>query len=129
MLREVFSIMRNLCPHIVHHKWLGEVVFVVREWHSLEMKRHHGTTLNISKLIAAHSCVAISIEELCNGRSVLWEVWIVKALFPLLIEIHDVVSFWAEEFSEFFVLEYLVKHPDFIHSGLSTLVTDTSSCH
>ena len=129
MLREVFSIMRNLCPHVIDHEWLSEVVFVVREWHSLEMKRHHGTTLNISELIATRSCVAVSIEEFCDGRSILWEIWIVTTLFPLLIVVDDVVSFWGEEFSEFVILENLIKHPDFIHGWLSTLVSNASSKH
>ena len=108
MLGEVLSIMRNLGPHVVNHEWLGEVVFVVRVWHCLEVKSHHCTTFNITELVATSGCVAISVEEPRNACFILWEEWVVKTALPLLIEINDVVSLWAEQLSELLVLEYLI---------------------
>lgn len=128
MLCEVFSIMRNLGPHVVDHEWLSKVEFVMRVRHSLEMKCHHGTALHISKLVASNSCIAISIEESCKSCSVFGEVWVIEALLPFLIVVNDMVSFWRKEFSEFFVLEYLIENPDFIHVRFSALVPNSSSC-
>jgi len=121
--------MRNLSVHIVYHEWFSEVEFVVREWHCLEVKCHCGTALNISKLIASGSCVAISIEELRHVRPVFREVRVIEAFFPLLIVVHDVVSLWSKQFSDLFVLENLIKYPDLVNCWLSTLVSNTRSSH
>ena len=96
VLGEVLSIMRNLGPHIVNHEWLSEVVLVVRVRHRLEVESHHCTTLDITELVATGGCVAVSVEEPCHVCSVLWEVWVIKATLPLLVEINDMISFWAE---------------------------------
>ena len=121
--------MGNLSPHIVHHKRFGEIIFVVGVRHGLEVKSHHGTTLNITKLVVTCCCVAISIEESCHTLSILREVWIVETSLPILIVIHDVVSFWAEKSSEFFIFENRIKDSYFINGWLSALVSNTRCCH
>ena len=127
VLCKVFSVVRHLCPHIVNHERLSEVEFVVREWHCLEVQSHHGSTLNISELVATSCSVTISIEEFCHRLSVLWEVWVVKTLLPFLIVVHDVVSFRGEQFPELIVFENRIKDPDLVDSWFSTPVTNTGS--
>ena len=38
------------------------------------------------------------------------------------------VGLWVEEFSKLFILENLIKDPDFVHGRLRALVSDASSC-
>ena len=78
------------------------------------MKRHCGTALNITDLVAARGRVAINVEELSNVLAVLGEERVVASLFPLLIEVHDMVGFRSEKFSKLLVGEELIEHKDFI---------------
>ena len=91
------------------------------------MKRHCGTALNITELVAARGSVAINIEELGNILSVLGEERVVASLFPLLVVVHDVVGFRSEKTAEPFVGKDRIKHEDFIDGWLSTSISDTGS--
>lgn len=123
VLNSVFTVVSNLSPEVVYHEWLGEVVFIVREWHGLEVKSHHSTGLNISELVATSSGVAINVEELGEGSSVLGEVCVIAAGVPLLIVVDHVVGLRSEELVKLLVLEDLIEDPNLIDGGLSTSVS------
>ena len=125
MLNPVFSLVINLCPHIVHHEWLSEVVFIVWEWHCFEMKSHHCSCLNISKLVFTSSGVWVYIEEFSHRCSVFREIWVIESLIPLLIVINDMISFRSEQFIELFILKDLIKNPNLVHCWLCSLVSNS----
>lgn len=127
VLCEVFAVVLHFCPQVVDHKWLGEVVFVVCKGHRLEVKSHGCAAFQITKLVATSGGVGVGVKEPGNWLAVLREIWVVKTLVPLLIEIDNVIGLWVEERSQFVVGEDSIKHPDFINCGFSTLVSDTSS--
>lgn len=129
VLSEVLAVVANLSPHVVDQEGLGEVVFVVRVRHGLEVQSHSCTALNITDLVAARGRVAVRVEELGQALSVLGEERIVETLLPLLIEIHHVVSFGAEEAAQLLVGEHGVENVDLVNCGLSTLVSDAGSSH
>lgn len=89
------------------------------------MKSHSRSTFEITELVSASSSVAVSIEESCNVCTVLWEIWIVKTLVPLLVVINNVISLWREKLSEFFICKYSIKYPYFIHGWFSTFISDS----
>lgn len=91
------------------------------------MQGHGCTALQISELVATSSGVAIVIKEPCNWLAVLWEIWIVKPLVPLLIEVNYVVGVRSKETFQFLIGKEGIEHPDFINGWLSTLVSDTCS--
>ena len=124
-LGEDLTVVRDLSVHIVKEEWLSEVVFVVREWHGLEVKGHGGSTVDIAELVHAGGGVAISVEESSSLGSVLWEVSVGSALIPLLIEINNVVGLWAEELSQLLVSEDGIENVDLINSWLGTLVSNS----
>lgn len=123
MFSEELAIVGDLSVHVINHERFSEVVFIIGERHSLEVKGHHGSALKISKLISASSGVAINIEELGNWGSVFREIWVFSALVPFLIVVEDVVSLRGEQASEFVILENLIKNPDLINGRLSTLIS------
>ena len=127
MLSEVFSIMRNLGPHVVDHEWLGEVEFVVREWHCLEVKGHSSAAFDIAELVASSCCVGVSVEESRKWRSVLGEVWVVETCLPLLIEVNDVISLRGEKSSELLVSKDLIEDSNLVDGRLSSLVSNAGS--
>lgn len=53
----VLAVVANFSPQVVDEEWLSEVVFIVGEGHGLEVKSHHGSSLNISEFILASSGV------------------------------------------------------------------------
>lgn len=124
-LGEYLSVMANLSIHIVDQEWLSEVVFVVREWHSLKVKSHGSSALNITEFVHTSGSVGISVEELSSLSSVLWEVWVGSSLIPFLIIIDYVVGLWAEEGSKLLVSENLIENINFINSWLSTFVSNS----
>lgn len=124
VLGEVLAVVRDLGPHVVNEEGLGEEVFVVRVGHCLEMEGHGSTTLDITDLVPTGRRVAVSVEELGNILSILREQRVVKSSLPLLVEVHNMVSLWAEKTAELLVAEHLVKDVDLINGGLSTLVSD-----
>ena len=126
---EVFAIVADLSPHVVDKEGLGEVVFVVRIRHGLEVKSHRCTALNITDLVAARGRVAVRVKEFGQTLSVLGEKRVIDTLFPLLIEVHHVVGLWVEEAAQLFVGEHLIKNIDLINSGLGALISDSSSSH
>ena len=91
------------------------------------MKSHGRTALQISELVATSGGVAVGIKEPGNWLAVLWEIWIVKTLVPLLIEVNNMVGVRSKETFQFFVGKYGIEHPDFINGWLSTLVSDACS--
>ena len=127
MLNGILSVVSNFSPHIVDEERLGEIVFIVGEGHGLKVKGHHGTALNIAKLVATSCSVAVGIEEFGNGSFILREIGILTALIPLLIVVEDVIGGWGEELIKLLVLEDLIENPDLIDGGLSTLISDTGS--
>jgi hypothetical protein len=124
VFNEVLSVMGNLCPHVIDEEGLGEVVFIVREGHGLEVKGHHSTALYIAKLVAAGCGVGVNVEELGHGSSVLGEVWVLAALVPLLIVIDNVIRLRSEQLAKTLVLKNSVEQVDLINGWLSTLVSD-----
>jgi len=103
-----FSVVRDFRVHVIDHKGLSKVVLVIAVRHSLEMKRHHRSTLDVSKLIAAGGGVHVGVEELGKRGAVFGEVGVASAFLPLLVEVHNVIGVGGEEFVEFFVLEHLI---------------------
>ena len=128
VLREVLSLMLDLSPHVVDHERLREVEFVIRKRHCLEVQGHSGTTLEVTELVSASRRVAVSVEEASDGLAVLREVGVVETLVPFLIVVDDVVGVWREQLAQFLVCKHSVENPDFIHGGLSALVSDASKC-
>jgi hypothetical protein len=63
VLYEKLPIVVNFGPHVVNKEWLSEAVFIVCEWHCLEVKSHLGSTFHISELVPSRCCVAVNIEE------------------------------------------------------------------
>jgi len=124
---EVLSVVGHFGPHVVHEEWLGEVVFVVRVGHRLEVESHHGSALDVAELVAASRGVAVRVEELGHGSAVLWEVWVVQARVPLLVVVNNVVGLRGEELAKLFVGEHCVQNHNFVHGWLSSLVPDASS--
>jgi hypothetical protein len=61
------------------------------------VKSHGRTALQISELVATSCGVAVSIKESGNWLAVLWEIWVIKTLVPLLIEVNNVISVRSEE--------------------------------
>jgi len=96
VLGKVFSIVRNLSPHVVNHEGFGEVVLIVWERHRLEVKSHHGSTLHIAELESTGRSVHINVEKLGYWGSVLGEVGVVETFLPFLVVINDVVGLWWE---------------------------------
>ena len=127
MLCEVLAIVLYFCPQIVDHEWFWEVVFVVCIRHRLEVKGHGRTALQISELVATSGGVTVGIKEPSNWLAVLWEIWVVKTLVPLLIEVNNVVGERIEESFQFFVGKNGIEHPDFINGWLRTFVPDACS--
>ena len=74
VLGEHLSVVGNLSVHIVDQEWLGEVVFVVGEWHGSEMKSHSGSAINVSEFVHTCGSVTVSVKELSSLGSVLWEI-------------------------------------------------------
>ena len=130
LLREVLSIVLYLCPHIIDHEWLREVVFVVGERHCLKVQGHRGSALKIAKLVPASGGVGIGVEEPGNRGTVFREVWAVKTLVPLLIVVNNVVSIWREELAQLFVGENSIENHDLIHNWFTSLISYArQSCH
>jgi len=129
VLYEVFSVVSDLSPHVVDEEGLGEIVFIVGEWHGLEVKSHHSASFNITELVAASGGAAVSVEELSNWSAVLGEIWVLAALIPLLIIVKNVVGSGSEKLIELLILEDLIEDPDFIDSGFSTLISDAGHCN
>ena len=127
MLSEILAVVGNLSPHVVYKEWLTEVIFVVRERHSLEVKSHGGTALDITKLIATGGRVAVGVKELSNVLTVLGEERIASVSLPLLIKVHHVVGVRGEKTSELLVGEDLIENVNFINSRLLTPISDASS--
>ena len=64
MLGEVLAVVGDLGPHVIDKERLGEVVFVIRIRHGLEVERHGRTALHVSNLILSNCRVAVGVEEL-----------------------------------------------------------------
>ena len=124
---EYVSIMRDNSLHIVDQEWLGEVIFVVRIWHGLEVEGHSGSTLNITEFVHTGCSVSIGVEKLSSLSSVLWEVSVVSTLVPFLIVVNNVISLWREELSKSWVGKNSVENVNFINSWFSTLVSNSGS--
>ncbi|CAI2381214.1 unnamed protein product [Moneuplotes crassus] len=77
---EELAFMSDLSPHVINHKWLCEIVFVIGEWHRLEMQCHHSSRFYIFELVESIRGVKVCVEELHNGSLVLWEVWVATSL-------------------------------------------------
>ena len=90
----VLTIVGDLSPHIINHKWLCEVVLVVVVWHCFEVHGHGGAGLNVADLVVAYSGAHVSVKEFGDGRSVLGEVRVLKTSLPLLIVVDDVEGLW-----------------------------------
>ena len=127
MLSEILAVVRDLGPHVVDEEGLGEVIFVIRVWHRLEVEGHRSTALNVSNLEPACRGVAVSVEELGDVLAVLREQRVGSVGLPLLVEVHHVVSLWGEDAAKFLVGKQLVKNVDLVNLGLSTLISDTGS--
>lgn len=123
VLNEVLSVVGNLRPHIIDEEGLSEVVFIVGEWHGLEVHGHQGSALDIADLVLAGGGVRVDVEELGSGGSVLREIGGVAALVPLLVVVDHVVGLGSEELGELLVLEDGVEHVDLVDGGLSALVS------
>ena len=126
LFSEDISVVRDLSPHVIDKEWLSEIVFVVWVWHSLKVKSHHGSWLNISDLVAASGGVHIRVEVASNWLAVLWEERVVKTLVEFLIKIDNVVGLWSEEFTKFLIGEKSVEKEDLINGWLSSFVSNAS---
>lgn len=124
-LCEHLSVVGHGGVHVVDQEWLGEMVFVVGEWHGLEVKGHGGSALDITDLVHAGSGVGVSVEELSSLGSVLWEIEVASARVPLLIVIDNMIGLWAKQLSDFLVGEQSIEHMNFIDGWLSSLVSDS----
>ena len=124
VLREELTVVRNFRPHVVDEEGLGEVIFVIRVRHRLEVQGHGCATLDIPNFVGACGRVAVAVEELGDVLAVLGEERVVTAGLPLLIVVHHVVGLWAEETAELLVLEDAVKDVNLVDGGLSSLVPD-----
>ena len=122
---EEFSVVGYFSPHVVDKEGFGEVVSVVGERHSFEVKGHSCAAFEITELVLSDGSVHVSVEVLGNRCSVFREVCVITSCFPLLVEIHNVVGLGAEELAELFVLENLIEDIDFIDGGFHTLVSNT----
>ncbi len=129
VLNGILSVVSNLSPHVVNEERLCEIVFIVGEGHGLEVKSHHGSALNIAKLVASGCCVAVGVEELGNGSAILREISVITALIPLLIVIKNVIGGGGEKLVELLVLEDLIEDPDLVDGGLGALVSDAGGGH
>ena len=130
LLGEVLSVVLYLCPHIIDHEWLREVVFVVGKRHCLKVQGHRGSALKIAKLVPAGGGVGVGVEEPGNRSTVFREVWAVKTLVPLLIVVNNVVSIWREELAQLFVGENSIENHDLIHNWFTSLISYArQSCH
>ena len=89
------------------------------------MQSHRCSTLQVTEFVAAGRSVAVRIEEPSNGLAVLREVGVVETLVPLLIVVNNMVRVWREKFAKLLVGENSIEHPDLVHSGFSTFVSDS----
>ena len=128
VLREVLTIVRNLCPQVVDQEWFRKVVFVIRIRHGLEVERHGCAALDVPNLVLSNCSVAVDVEELGERLAVLGEERVVETLLPLLIVVHHVVSLRAEEPAKLLVAEDVIEDVHFVNSGLGALVSDPRSC-
>lgn len=119
--------MVHLRPHVVHHERLSQVVLIIRIGHSFEVESHQSTAFQVSDLVLSCGRVRVHVEELGSGSSVLGEVRVLSALVVLLVVVQHMVGSGREELGETVVAEDLIKHPDFVHSGLGSSVTDSGS--
>ena len=74
VLGKVFSIVRNLSPHVVNHEGLSEIVLVVGERHCLEVECHQSTAFNITESVLTCSSVHVDVEEFSNWGAILREI-------------------------------------------------------
>ena len=125
VLSEVFALVTDLCPHVVNHERLCEIVLVVAKRHCFEVECHHGATFNVAKFVSTFCCVAIDIEELGHRSSVFWEVGVCAARLPLLVKINNVVGLRLKQFIQFFVLKYRVEQGNLIDCWLCTFVANS----
>ena len=94
LLSEVFAVVADLGPHVVDEERLSEVEFVVRVRHGLEVQSHGSTALDITNLESSSRSVAVNVEELGDFLAILREERVTAALFPLLVEVHNMVGLW-----------------------------------
>ena len=126
---EVLTVVAHFSPHIVYKEWLGEVVFVVRVGHGLEVKSHGSATLDIANLEATSCRVTVDVEETGDLLTILGEKWVIQTLLPLLVKVHNMVSLRAEQTTKSLIGKKLIKDIDLVDCGLSSLVSDTGSCN
>ena len=126
VLGEDLTVVGDLGVHVVNEEWISEMIFVVREWHGLEVKSHGGSTFDIAELVQTSGCAGVSVEEGGSLGSHLWEVWVLSALIELLIVVNDVVGRWAEELCELLVGEDGIEDVNLVNGWLGTLVSDSS---
>lgn len=129
VLNKVLAIVVDFSPHVINHEGFSEVVLIISEGHGLKMKSHHGSTLNITKLVLPSCGMSVHIEELSNGSSILWEVWVLSALVPFLVIVNDMVSLRSEQLVQLLILEDCIKDPDFINGGFRSFVSDSGQSH
>ena len=126
VLGEVLSVVLHFGPHVVHHEWLREVVSVVRKRHRSEVESHGRSALEVSELVVPGRSVAVRVEKLRNRLTVFREVRVVGAFVEFLIEVVDVVCIRREQGTKLFICKHGVENHDFIHGGLSALISDAS---
>ena len=120
---EDVTVVGNFGVHIVDKEWFSEMIFIVREWHCLEVKSHSGSTFDITDFIHTSSGVGISVEELSSSGQVFWEVWVSSTFVPFLIVIDNMESLWVEKFRESFVSKNLIEYINFINCWFSTFIS------
>lgn len=125
MLDKEFSVVTDLGPHVIDQEGFCEVVLIIWEGHGFEMESHCSSTFDIAKLVLASWGVAVSVEELGKGSSVLREEGVASALVPFLVVVQHMICLWGEKFIELFVLENLIQDPNFINTWLSTSVSNS----
>ena len=125
MLSEVLSVVGNLSPQVVDQEWFREVVLVIRVGHSLEVEGHSSTALDITNLVLSSGRVAISVEELGHGLTVLGEERVLTICLPLLIEVNYVVGLRAEESAKLLISEDMIKNVNLINGGLGSLISNS----
>lgn len=119
------TLVGNISNQVVDQEWLGEVILVVRVWHSLEVDSHGGSGFDITDFIHTVGRIAVSVEETCQSNVVVSEL-IVHTLIPLLVEVDNVVGSWGEQTTELLVLEDVIKDQDLINGWLSTFISNSS---
>lgn len=93
------------------------------------MKRHSGSTLDITNFVDAGCGVGVGVEELSGLGKVLWEVWVDSSGVPFLIVINNMVGLWGEESSESLIAKDGIKKVNLIKCWLHTLVSDSGICN